>query len=143
MSMRSLACTALVLGATAGFAQTGTGHVLMRAAGLIAPPAPYTALSFTSPQLLPAHLRRGSFDLPVSFRITNFSVTARDYHWSVLLVEGRRTRGVSSGRLTIAPGRTQSLSRGVSGSCRAGDVRTVVRLSAPSESIDFLASCGA
>jgi hypothetical protein len=143
MRMRSLACTALVLGATAGLAQTGPGHVLMRTAGLIAAPAPYTALSFTDPQLLPGHLRHGSFDLPVSFRITNFSATAGTYHWSVLLVEGPRTRSVSSGRLTIAPGRTQSLNQRVTGSCRAGEVRTVVRLSAPPESIDFLASCGA
>jgi hypothetical protein len=141
--IRSLACTALVLGATAGLAQTGTGHALMRSAGLIAAPAPYTALSFTNPQSLPAHLRRRSFDLPVSFRITNVSAAARAYQWSVLLVAGRRTRGVSSGRLTLAPGGTQTLDQGVTGSCRAGQVRIVVRLSAPAESIDFLASCGA
>lgn len=134
---------AIVLAMTAGLAQTGTGHTLMRWAGLTAPPAAYTALSFTNPQSLPTGVRSGSFALTVPFTLHNVSATARTYRWSVLAVQGTRSRAAVRGSLTIAPDQAENLNQPVSGFCRTGPLQVVVRLAAPPESIDFWAACGA
>ncbi|MGH3259208.1 MAG: hypothetical protein ACRDOU_28045 [Streptosporangiaceae bacterium] len=145
--MRSSAVVAMVLAMAAGLAQTGTGHTLMRLAGLTSAPAAYTALYFTDPQSLPTGVRSGSFALTVPFTLHNLSATARTYQWSVSAVQGTRIRAAVRGRLTMAPDQAENLILPVSGFCRAGSragsLQVVIRLAAPQESIDFWAACGA
>ena len=144
MSMRSPALAlALAIVVAAGLAQTGTGHRLMQRAGLIGAPAAYTALYFTNPRALPTKVPSRHFALAVPFTIHNVSATARDYQWSVLALQGPRTRAAARGRLSVAPDRTANLDQPVSGFCTAGTLQLVIRLSAPRESIDFRASCRA
>ena len=134
---------AIVLVLAAGLAQTGAGHTLIRLAGLSGAPAAYTALSFTSPQSLPASVRSGPFALTVPFMVRNVSAAARTYRWSVSAMQGTRTRAEVQGSLTIAADQAENLNQPVSGSCRAGPLQVVIRLAAPAESIDFWATCGA
>ena|ERR1022692_252518 len=130
----------VVLAATV-MAQTSAGHSLLRKAGLFAVPAHYTALAFTHPQSLTSQLGSEHAALSVSFLINNVSDTSRRYRWSILLMQGKHTRRMAAGAVRAPAHGKATISRTVATSCASGQVRVVVRLTAPVESIDFMARC--
>jgi hypothetical protein len=125
----------------AGMAQTSAGHAMLRATGLFEEPTRYTSLAFLHSQPLPTQLAAKRANVNVSFVIHNANGTPRDYQWSVLLVQGQRTRSTAIGTIHIAPGRGAAITRSVAINCARGKVRIVVSLALPAESIDAWTAC--
>jgi hypothetical protein len=145
MRLRWSRWSALVLLAlvvvSAGIAQTGTGHGLLRDVGLYQVPPSYTELAFTDPQALPLQFGSGHVSIPVSFGIHNVSDSSRTYNWSIALVSSGRSRPAAAGVVhTPAQGRA-TVDRTVETSCAGGRLQVVIRLASPAQSIDFWGTC--
>jgi hypothetical protein len=125
----------------AGLAQTSAGHSLLQAAGLYAEPANYTSLAFTDPQSLPTHLSPAATRVNVSFTVSNASANSRTYSWSMVLDRAGHTNRLAAGVVRVPAGDRATVSRTVGASCAGGQARMTVELTAPAESIDFLAAC--
>ena len=126
---------AAVIGQTAG------GHTILQSAGLFEEPAGYTSLAFAHPQSLPEQLTVRRAKVALSFVISNADGVARDYQWSVRLVQGRATRRLAAGSVRIASGHTAEIARSAGISCARGKVQIIVSLARPDESIDAFMSC--
>ena len=125
----------------AGLAQTSAGHSLLQAAGLYEEPASYTSLAFTYPQSLPTHLSAAATRVNVSFTVSNASADSRTYHWSMVLDRSGHTHRLAAGLVRVPAGDHATVSRAVRASCPGGQARMTVELTAPAESIYFLAAC--
>jgi hypothetical protein len=122
-------------------AQTGSGHTLLRAAGLYEEPASYTELAFSTPGDLPSALAKPSASVKVSFGIHNVSDSPRSYDWSIALVHSGVSQVKASGAAsTSAQGRT-AVTKSVTAACSSGRVQVVVRLASPAQSISFWLTC--
>ena len=124
-----------------GLAQTSAGHSLLQAAGLYEEPASYTSLAFTHPQSLPTHLSPAPTRVNLSFTVSNASADPRTYHWSMVLDRTGHTDRLAAGIVRVPAGDRATVSRTVRASCAGGQARMTVELTAPAESIDFLAAC--
>jgi hypothetical protein len=121
--------------------QTAKGHSLLQHAGLYGAPASYTELSFTAPENLPSKLNSARTRIDVSFRIHNVSGASGTYHWSITLVHSGQALEQITG-VTTAPSQGQAtVAKTVLTSCVGGRLQVIVRLVAPSESIDFWTTC--
>lgn len=125
----------------AGIAQTSLGHTALREAGLFEQPADYTALAFQHPQAPVEQPSSDQTDVAVSFVIHNAGPSPETYQWSVLLIQGSHTSRAAAGSLRLASGQQTALTRPAKISCAQGQVRIVISLARPSESIDALTTC--
>lgn len=126
---------------SAGIGQTSLGHTILRKAGIAGGPTNYTSLAFAHPQSLPTPLESRPANVDVSFAIQNAGDALRDYQWSVSLEQGRYTRDVAAGNVRIASGHGVTITQSVKSSCAQGQVRIVVSLAKPAESIDAWIAC--
>jgi hypothetical protein len=142
-AMRSWGAAALiaVVALAAGIGQTNPGREIMRAAGLSSAPTTYTSLAFLNPQSSQQQLGPLPANVKASFVIHNGEGLARDYQWSVSLVQGRNTRSVAIGSIRIASGDDTSIIRSARVACTQAKVKIVVSLVHPAESIDSWATC--
>lgn len=132
----------LGLVAAIALAQTPPGHSLLRLAGLVKPPASYSALYFTDPAGLPATLPSGHVAVNVSFAVRNAAQSANSYRWTVELMHGGKRLSTASGTMTVPAGGTEAEKKPMTTVCRSGVLDVIVRLAAPAESIHFKAVCG-
>ena len=137
---RGLITLIAVITLAAGMGQTSFGHAILAKVGLFEEPASYTSLAFLRPQSLPKLSSRQA-PVVVSFVIHNAGGIASEYQWSILLVQGQRTRHTAAGNVRVAAGREASITRFVTIPCTQGQVRIVVSLERPAESIDALTAC--
>jgi hypothetical protein len=138
---RGAAALVVLVLAIVGFAQTSAGHAALRGAGLSASPPSYAALAFASPDQLPSQLFAQEALLDASFVITNSAPVRHAFDWTILEVQHGRTRQIAAGRTAAAAGGRAAVAREFLSSCVGGQLRVVVKLAAPRESIDFLATC--
>jgi len=126
--------------AVAGLAQIGPGQAALRELGLLKSSS-YTALAFSDPLSLPAHLPRGLSDVPVRFSIRNVSGATRVYRWSIAFSNDLPRAQVAAGIVRVAGGSAVVVSRTVMPKCAGKRLHLVVRLALPAESIGFWATC--
>lgn len=141
MRWRGLATLVAVVALAAGIGQTAAGRTILREAGLFEEPTSYTSLAFQYPQRLPEQLGSKRANVGVSFVIRNAGSTPSDYQWSMLLVQGSRTRLVAAGSVGLAPRRETAITRSAKIFCTQGRVRIVVSLARPAEYIDAMVAC--
>ena len=125
----------------AGILQTNVGHVILRTTGLSQGSVGYTSLSFLSPQSLPEQLHSKRAKVRASFVIQNATNATRDYTWSIFLTRHGRTDRVGTGSVSLAPARKAEITRSISINCMNGQIRMVVSLERPDESISSLMTC--
>lgn len=134
-----------MLMAAASLAQTPAGHMVLRQAGLDTAPPAATALSFAQPQSLPGLLAAPRTRLRVPFTIHNDSSGTRRYQWSLEASRVGNAKGLTarsvSRTISLAPGATVTLDPALPLICHGGQIRITIRLTSPSESIDFLSRC--
>jgi hypothetical protein len=124
-----------------GFVQTAAGHSVLRKTGLFNPTPTYTALSFDRPNSLPQRLSSEHAIVNVMFAVQNMTGAARKYKWLILLVRNGHSDRVETGSIGVGSGATATLTRKLAVVCLGGQLRFVVQLLTPSESIDFLTAC--
>ena len=134
-----------MLVAVASLAQTPTGHMVLRQAGLDTAPPAYTALSFAEPQSLPERLPAPRTRLRVPFTIHNDSSGTRRYQWSLEASRIGSAGGLTARpvrrTITLAPGATVTVDAALPLTCHGGQIRVTIRLASPAESIGFLSRC--
>jgi hypothetical protein len=138
---RGLVALVVVVMLAAGIGQTNFGHAILRKAGLFEEPTSYTSLAFVHPQSLREQLSTKRANINVSFVIYNSGGAARDYQWSVLMVQGGHTSPVAAGSARVASERGTALTRSAKIFCTRGRVQIVVRLARPAEYIDTWTAC--
>lgn len=126
---------------TAGFMQTGTGHSLLQKLGVSGAAANYTALAFTDPQSLPAHLSSKAAKMKLSFDVTNSSADPHSYSWSMMLERGGHGTRLAAGEISVPGGNRLTVARTVKASCTKGRARLIIKIAAPAESIDLWMAC--
>jgi hypothetical protein len=129
----ALVCVAL--------AQTGSGHSVLRTAGLYEEPPSYTELAFSTPSALPGTLPKSGASVTVSFGIHNVSATPRTYAWSIALVRSGKSQVKATGAVPASAQGRVTVSRSVAVACPAGRVQVVVRLASPAQSVNFWLTC--
>jgi hypothetical protein len=125
----------------AGLAQTSAGHFLLGQAGLDEKPASYTAIAFTDPRSLPAHLSAAPARVSAPFAVTNTSAGPRSYHWSITLDRAGHSYRLAAGQVEVPAGDRRTVAGTVTASCPSGPARLTVQVAAPAESIDFWLAC--
>jgi hypothetical protein len=90
---------------------------------------------------LPQRLKSAQADVPISFVISNVGHAPRTYQWTVSLVQGSLIRRVATGSILVASGHQAALARVVHVVCTQQQVRLVVSLAHPAQSIHDLATC--
>jgi hypothetical protein len=138
---RGLISLVAVILLAAGIGQTSVGHTVLRQAGLFEEPTGYTSLAFQHPQAPVEQPSSDQTDVAVSFVIHNAGRTPETYQWSVLLIQGSHTSRAAAGSLRLASGQETALTRSAKISCAQGQVRIVISLARPTESIDALTTC--
>lgn len=126
---------------TAGISQTNVGHMILRNAGVTGGPTGYTSLAFSHSQILPKPLGPTPANVEVSFVIQNSGDAPRGYQWLVSLAQGPRKHDVATGSVRIAAGHGATITRYAKSSCTQGQIRIVVRLAEPAESIGAWIAC--
>lgn len=121
--------------------QTNVGHAILRTAGLSQGSSGYTSLSFLEPKSLPEQLKLKHSTVDASFVILNATNTKRDYSWSIFLVRQGHADHVYTGNVRLASGGKAEISRSVTIKCTGGQIRMVVSLEQPAESINALMAC--
>jgi hypothetical protein len=123
-------------------AQTHAGHVMLQKAGLYEEPTSYTSLAFADPQFLPTQLNKQRVNIDVSFTIGNISAASREYKWLVLLDQGGHVRRAAAGNVSVASRKRVTIIRSTEISCAPRrQVRLIVRLANPAESINASTTC--
>jgi hypothetical protein len=125
----------------AAVAQTGAGRALLRSAGLSSPSGSYTALSFATPQALPARLESRVVSIPVSFVIRNASGSSSVYHWVILLSHTGTSLAAAAGQVRVPHGAKTTVKTTIRTVCAGGRLQLTVHLADPAESIDFWTAC--
>ena len=138
---RGMVVLVAVVAVAASIAQTSSGHAMLRKAGLFEQQTSYTSLAFQNLQSLPEQLKSKRASVPISFMIHNVSDTPRDYVWSVLLLQGQHRPRVAAGGIRVASGHSAEITRSVKIACTREQVRIVVNLVRPAESIDASMAC--
>lgn len=121
--------------------QTNVGDAILRAAGLSHGSPDYTSLSFLKPQSLPEQLQSKRSKVAASFVIQNATNTKHDYTWSISLIRQEQTYHMYTGSVILTPGRKAEITRYVTIQCARGQIRMVVSLEHPAESISALMAC--
>ena len=121
--------------------QTNVGHAILRMAGLSQGSSGYTSLSFLKPQSLPEQLQSKHTKVVTSFVIKNATSAKRDYTWSIFLIRQAQTGRIYTGSVSLMPGRKAEITRYVTIQCTGGQIRMVVSLEHPAESISALMAC--
>jgi hypothetical protein len=136
-----------VLVAAAVLAQTPAGHAVLRQAGLEQVPPSYAVLSFAEPQSLPTQLVAPHATVHVPFTIQNQSAATQSYQWSLNAAKAGGPASADArpviGSTTVAPGVAATMNPALRINCTGGQVRVVIHLARPAESIYFLADCPA
>ena len=140
---RSRGLIALVGGVVVlvGIFQTNVGHAILRMAGLSQGSSGYTSLSFLKPQSLPGQLQSERSKVVTSYVIHNATNTKRDYTWAIVLIRQAQADRMYTGSVSLAPGRKAEITRNVTIQCTRGQIRMVVSLEHPAESISALMAC--
>lgn len=138
---RGTAILGAVITLVAGIGQTSLGHAVLGKVGLFQEPTSYTSLAFLNPQALREQLSSTHTTIGVSFVIHNTGGIPHDYQWSLLLVQGQRTRHVAAGSVHVASEGGEAITRSARISCTKGQVQIVVRLARPAEFIDAWMAC--
>jgi hypothetical protein len=125
----------------AGIFQTNAGHAILRTAGLSQGSPGYTSLSFLEPKSLPEQLESESSTVEASFVILNATNTKRDYTWSIVLIRQGQANHVYTGSADLTSGGKAEITRSVTIRCTGGQIRMVVSLEQPAESISALMAC--
>ena len=126
---------------TAGIGQTNLGHTILRKAGITGGPTGYTSLAFSRPQSPLEQPGSKPANVEVSFVIQNTGDALRDYQWSVSLAQGPSKHDVATGNVRIAAGQGATITRSAKSSCTRGQIRVVVSLAEPAESIGAWITC--
>ena len=121
--------------------QTNVGHAILRTTGLSQGSAGYTSLSFSSPQSLPEQLQSKHAKVQAPFVIQNATNATREYTWLISLTRNGRTDRVYTGSVSLAPASKVEITRSVAIKCTRGQVRMVISLEDPAESISSLMTC--
>ena len=121
--------------------QTNVGHEILRTAGLSQESAGYTSLSFLSPQSLPEQLQSKHAKVRAPFVIQNVTNATREYTWSISLTRNGRTDRVYTGSVSLTPAGKAEITRSVAIKCTRGQIRMVISLEDPAESISSLMTC--
>jgi hypothetical protein len=140
---RSRALIALIGGVVvlASIFQTTVGRAMLRTAGLSQGSPGYTSLSFLEPKSLPEQLESESSTVEASFVILNATNTKRDYTWSIVLIRQGQANHVYTGSVDLTSGGKAEITRSVTIRCTGGQIRMVVSLEQPAESISALMAC--
>jgi hypothetical protein len=142
MSKRwSAAALVVFVLAIMGVAQTSVGHAALRSAGLSSGPPSYVALSFADLSQLPSQLFSQEALLNASFTLNNHSTTQREFSWTISDVQHGRTIRLAAGQTAVSYRASATVNRLVMTSCVGGQLKLVVQLAAPRESISFVAAC--
>jgi hypothetical protein len=136
----AVAVVAVVLAAV-GFAQTGAGRAVLRAAGLAGDPPSYTSLSFAAPSQLPSQLYSRDVLLSAPFVIHNSSSAPRRYRWQIFEKRNGRQRALLTGQTAVVANGSTTVKWQALASCGGGRMRIQVALAVPRESIAFWAAC--
>jgi hypothetical protein len=121
--------------------QTNAGHAILHTAGLSQGSPGYTSLSFLAPKSLPEQLKSESSRVDTSFVILNATNTKHDYNWSIFLIRQGHADSVYTGNVKLASGGKAEIARSVTIKCTGGQIRLVVSLEQPAESISALMAC--
>ena len=121
--------------------QTNAGQAILRTAGLSQGSPGYTSLSFLEPKSLPEQLKSKHSTVDASFVILNATNTKRDYSWSIFLIRQGHADHVYTGNVKLASGGKAEITRSVTIKCTGGQIRMVVSLEQPAESISALMAC--
>lgn len=122
--------------------QAGPGRSALKRIGLVKPPPAFAALYFTDPVGEPVSVPVGRSRIPLSFTVGNGSQQNQSYHWSVLAVQGSKTKRLATGEVSVHQGGISVVRKTVTQTCKRGTLKVTIELASPSESIDFVASCG-
>ena len=141
--VRSRGLIALIGGVVvlAAILQTNVGYAIFRTAGLSQEPPGYTSLSFLKPQSLAEQLQSKHAKVGPSFVIQNVTDTTRDYTWSIFLIRQGQASRAYTGSVILTPSRKAIITRSVTIKCSRGQIRMVVSLEHPAESISALMAC--
>jgi hypothetical protein len=121
--------------------QTNAGYAILRMTGLSQQPPEYTSLSFLKPQSLPKLLPSKHAEVAAPFVIKNATNTMHNYTWSIFLIRPRQVDRVYNGNVSLTPGGKIEIARSVTIKCTRGQIRMVVSLERPTESISVLMTC--
>jgi hypothetical protein len=121
--------------------QTNVGRAILRTAGLSQGSPGYTSLSFLEPESLPEQLKSERSGIEASFVIQNATNTQRDYTWSIFLIGQEQADHVYTGSVKLTSGGKAEITRPVTIKCTGGQIRMVVSLAQPAESISALMTC--
>lgn len=121
--------------------QTSVGRAILRTAGLSQGSPGYTSLSFLEPKSLPEQLESTRSMVEAPFVILNATNTKRDYTWSISLIRQGQVDHVYTGSVKLASGGKAEITRSVTIKCTGGQIRLVVSLEQPAESISALMAC--
>jgi len=121
--------------------QTNAGRAILRTAGLSQGSPGYTSLSFLEPKSLPEQLKSKYSKVDASFVILNATNTKRDYRWSISLIRQGQADHVYTGNVKLTSGGKAEITRSVTIECTGGQIRMVVSLERPAESISALMAC--
>lgn len=138
---RGAAALVAVVMLIAGTAQTHMGQVMLQKAGLYEEPTSYTSLAFSDPQFLPKQLNRKRVNIDVSFTINNVGAARHGYKWLVLLDQGGYVRRAAAGSVSVASGKRATITQSTEIICTRRQVRLIVSLANPAESIDASTTC--
>jgi hypothetical protein len=140
---RSRGLIALIAGIVvlASIFQTNAGRAILRTAGLSQGSPGYTSLNFLEPKLLPEQLKSKYSRVDATFVILNATDTKRDYSWSISLIRQGQADHVYTGNVKLASGGKAEITRTVTIECTGGQIRMVVSLEQPAESISALMAC--
>ena len=142
-SRRLILLIALIGGVVvfAGIFQTSAGYAILRMAGLSQQPTGSTSLSFVKPRSLPELLQSKHAKVTAPFVIENATNTAHNYTWSIFLIRQGQTERMYTGNVSLTPGGKVEIARSVTIECTRGEIRIVVSLAHPAESISALMAC--
>jgi hypothetical protein len=121
--------------------QTNVGRAILRTAGMSQGSPGYTSLSFLEPKSLPEQLKSKRSMVEASFVIQNVTNTKRDYTWSIFLIRQGQVDHVYTGSVELTSGGKAEITRSVTIGCTGGQIRMVVSLKQPAESISALMAC--
>jgi hypothetical protein len=121
--------------------QTNVGYAILHTAGLSQESPGYTSLSFLKPRSLPEQLQSKPARVAAPFVIQNATNTTHDYTWSIFLIRLGQTDRVYTDNVSLTPGSKVEITRSVTIKCTHGQIRMVVSLEHPAESISALMAC--
>lgn len=136
-----IALVVVVVLSIVGFAQTSAGHVVLRRAGLAAPPPSYVALSFASPDQMLTHLFSPEALLDPAFVVTNKSGATQHFDWTMIEIQHGHSRRIAVGSAVVPADGRAAFDHEVLTSCVGGTLTIEIRLAYPREAIRWVTAC--